>query len=174
MGVPGSGKDTQAQLLESEKGFKVIRIGHIIRELAKHDKILDRTQKHGDLADEDLVNRLMSKALDGQPDNSNILSDGYPRSLSQAKALEAMCLDKKIDFVKVLYLHIPREETISRLKLRARADDTNDTIENRLKIFSNSTIPVIQYFKSKKVLNEIDGLGSVEDVHKRIINVLNQ
>lgn len=172
MGVPGSGKDTQAQLLESHRGFKVIRIGHLIRELAKHDENLDRTQKHGDLADEGLVNKLMSKALDDQPDNANILSDGYPRSLSQAKVLEEMCRDKKINFVKVLYLHVPRTETINRLKLRARADDTDATIQNRLEIFSSTTMPVVEYFKSKNVLNEIDGQGSVEDVQQRIISVL--
>ena len=172
MGVPGSGKDTQAELLESNHGFKVIRIGHLIRELAKHNDSLNRIQKHGDLADEKLVNNLMSKALDDQPQESRILSDGFPRSLSQAKDLEEMCKTKNIDLVKVIYLHISFEESMKRLKLRARIDDTDETIKNRLDIFSQKTVPVIDYFKSKGILCEVDGAGEIDEIQTRILGVL--
>lgn len=172
MGVPGSGKDTQAELLESDKGYRIIRIGHLIRKLAKHDKSLDRIQRHGDLANEELVNQLMSDALDSQPNNAVILSDGYPRSLSQAKELEEMCKIKGIKFVKVIYIHISKEASIQRLKLRARVDDTDETIKNRLDIFSKTTIPVIEYFRSRGVLSEIDGEGTVEQVQDRIQGAL--
>jgi adenylate kinase len=172
MGVPGSGKDTQASLLESDNGFKIIRVGQLIRELSRKDKELNKIQKKGDLADEILVNELMSDALDRQPENSNILSDGYPRSLTQAKKLEEMCLNKKIKLVKVLFLHVDDKEVLKRLNLRARADDTDKTIQNRLNIFRQFTLPVIEYFDNKKLINKINGLGSVEEVHQRIIQVL--
>lgn len=172
MGVPGSGKDTQASLLESDNGFKIIRVGQLIRELSRKDKELNKIQKKGDLADEILVNELMSDALDRQPENSNILSDGYPRSLTQAKKLEEMCLNKKIKLVKVLFLHVGDKEVLKRLNLRARADDTDETIQNRLNIFRQFTLPVIEYFDNKKLINKINGLGSVEEVHQRIIQVL--
>jgi adenylate kinase len=172
MGVPGSGKDTQASLLESDNGFKIIRVGQLIRELSRKDKELNKIQKKGDLADEILVNELMSDALDRQPENSNILSDGYPRSLTQAKKLEEMCLNKKIKLVKVLFLHVDDKEVLKRLNLRARADDTDKTIQNRLNIFRQFTLPVIEYFDNKKLISKINGLGSVEEVHQRIIQVL--
>lgn len=172
MGVPGSGKDTQASLLESDNGFKIIRVGQLIRELSRKDKELNKIQKKGDLADEILVNELMSDALDRQPENSNILSDGYPRSLTQAKKLEEMCLNKKIKLVKVLFLHVGDKEVLKRLNLRARADDTDETIQNRLNIFRQFTLPVVEYFDNKKLISKINGLGSVEEVHQRIIQVL--
>lgn len=172
MGAPGSGKDTQAGLLESNNNFEVIRVGQLIRELSKQDKKLNLIQKRGDLANEDMVNKIMSDALDSKPENSHILSDGYPRSLSQAKKLEAMCESKKINLVKVLYLEIPSEEVIKRLSIRSRVDDTNQTIQNRLNIFKQFTIPVIDYFDEHKLLNRIDGMGSVEQIHKRIQKVL--
>lgn len=172
MGVPGSGKDTQASLLESNNGFKIIRVGQLIRELSKQDTELNKIQKKGDLADEILVNELMSKALDSQPENSNILSDGYPRSLTQAKKLEEMCMDKNINLVKVLFLHIGEEEVLKRLSIRARVDDTNETIQNRLNVFRHFTLPVVEYFDNKKLVNKINGLGSVEQIHQRIKKVL--
>lgn len=172
MGVPGSGKDTQAELLETNHGFKVIRVGHLIRELAKHNDSLNQIQKHGDLADEKLVNSIMSKALDAQPEDSTILSDGFPRSLSQAKDLEGMCKAKNIDFVKVIYLHISFEESIKRLKLRARIDDTDETIKNRLDIFNQKTVPVIDYFRSKGILCEVDGSGEIDEIQTRILGAL--
>ena len=172
MGVPGSGKDTQASLLESNNGFKIVRVGQLIRELSKQDKKLNKIQKKGDLADEVLVNELMSNALDSQPEDSNILSDGYPRSLTQAKKLEEMCMDKKINLVKVLFLHIDDEEVLRRLNIRARVDDTDETIQNRLNVFRQFTLPVVEYFENKKLVNKINGTGSVEEIHQRIKKVL--
>ena len=172
MGVPGSGKDTQAKLLETNLGYKIIRIGHLIRQLAKADPALDRTQKHGDLAGEKLVNHLMSDAIDAQPDDSTMVSDGYPRSLSQAQYLEEMCKAKNIKFLKVIYLHIPNDESVKRLKLRNRVDDTDDTIHNRLEIFSKTTSVVVEYFRSKGYLAQIDGMGTVEQVYSRVEGVL--
>lgn len=168
MGVPGSGKDTQAKFLEDEFNFKTIKMGELIRKLSKKDSKLNTIQKHGDLVDEQFVNQIMSHAIDELPDKSIILSDGYPRKLSQAKELEKMCDAKKIDFVKVIYLYISNDEAIKRLKLRSRIDDTSETIHNRLKIFEDTTLAVVDYFKNKSQLTQVDGIGSIEEVWQRV------
>ncbi len=172
MGMPGAGKDTQAALLEKSEHLTVIRVGDEVRKLAAHDKHLAEELQSGQLADKSVVDGVVLSALDHSLTNAHLLSDGYPRSLDQARALSRMCQKLKIDLVQVLYLELPEDEVYTRLKLRNRADDTPETIKNRLEVFFKETEPVLDYYREHNLLDEVNGLGTVEEVADRIRKVI--
>jgi len=172
MGMPGSGKDTQALLLEKALGLKVIRVGDEVRKKAKHDKKLAKNINSGALADETLVDGIVESILKDSGTNAHLLSDGYPRSYDQAKALQEMTKKLSITIEKVLFLEISEAEVFARLKLRARDDDDKSVISNRLEIFEKSSRPVLEHFESLGLLIRINGIGSVEQVQDRIIQAL--
>ena len=174
MGMPGSGKDTQALLLERSLGLKVIRVGDEVRKKAQHDKELAKDINSGELADESFVDGIVEDVLSGSAANAHLLSDGYPRSYDQAQALQEMTKKLNITIEKVIFLEISEAEVFARLKLRARADDNKAVIANRLEIFEESTKPVLEHFESLGLLDRIDGTGTVEQVQERILKALKQ
>lgn len=101
--------------------------------------------------------------------NADFLLDGFPRSTPQADALGELLagLDAPLD--AVVSLSVPREELIERLLGRGRGDDNLETIENRLKVYEAQTEPLIAYYRGRGLLREVDGLGSMDEVHDRIV-----
>jgi len=174
MGMPGAGKDTQALLLEKALDLKVIRVGDEVRKKAKNDKELAKNINSGELANESMVDKIVEDILKGSAANAHLLSDGYPRSYGQAQALQAMTKKLDIEIEKVLYLEITEAEVFARLKLRARADDDEAVIANRLEVFEESTKPVLEHFESLGILKRIDGIGTIEQVQSRIQEALKQ
>lgn len=100
--------------------------------------------------------------------NADFLLDGFPRSTPQADALGELLagLDAPLD--AVVSLSVPRDELIERLLGRGRGDDNLETIENRLKVYEAQTEPLIAYYRERGLLREVDGLGSMDEVHDRI------
>lgn len=172
MGMPGSGKDTQASLLEKSDAFSVIRVGDEARKQAQTDSKLAAELDSGVLADPEVINGIVRHALMQASANADLLCDGYPRSFEQAHALEVMCAELDIEIEQVLFLQLPESEVHTRLKDRGRTDDTHTAIEERLKVFRSQTQPVLEYYKTKKLLTTIDATGDVETVYQRIEKAL--
>jgi adenylate kinase len=98
--------------------------------------------------------------------------DGFPRTNEQAKELDVIFDKMNLKGIKVLYLIVNEDELVSRLIKRGRKDDTEDVIRKRLKIYINSTSPVLEYYKSKNKVTEIDGVGEKDEIYSKILDIL--
>ena len=172
MGMPGAGKDTQALLLEEAADLTVIRVGDEVRKRAKLNKKLDKQIDSGALADDSIVEAIVKEKLIESATNAHLLSDGYPRSLDQAKALGMMCSALNVVIEKVVYIEIPEDEVYKRLEKRGREDDEPEVIRQRLAVFQAETKPVLSYYDSEGLLVRVNGIGSVEEVQNNINKAL--
>lgn len=169
IGPPGAGKDTQAGFLARDYKLKVLSVGAILRdEVRKKTPLGEKVQQDlesGNLVDDGIVNSILRKAIDG---NKRILIDGFPRDLQQAKDF------KSINFA--MYLDCKKNNIVKRLLKRARIegrkDDNTRTIARRWGVFVEETLPVVDYYRKRGILREVDGNGSVEEVKKLIAAML--
>jgi adenylate kinase len=97
-----------------------------------------------------------------------VVLDGFPRTLAQAEGLDAL-LEKRGEVLnRVVLLSAPEEEVVRRMAGRGRSDDSVDTVRHRLRVYEESTEPLVRYYEPKGVLRRVDGLGTVEDIRARI------
>ena len=171
-GPPGSGKGTQASRLASSLGIPQISTGDLLRAHVKAGTELGAIAKpimeSGALVPDDLVTRMLKVRL-AEPDAKNgALFDGYPRTMAQADSLDALLkeLGRKVD--AVLFIDVPDEPIVERLVKRAtlegRADDTPDTIRERLRVYREKTAPLASRYHAAGVLVTIDGNRPVDAV----------
>lgn len=166
-GPAGSGKSVQGQMLAEKNGWTWISMGQLLRDA--DDPELNSMMEAGVLVPPEVTNNLIDAKLKSL-DESKVVVDGYPRQMEQADWLLGKHKEgiHKIDMAVVI--EVPREESVRRLLLRGRKDDTTDAIEERLKIFLGQTIPIIYYVKKEGIPTvSIDGIGSIEEVHERIL-----
>lgn len=172
LGMPGSGKDTQIESLQNRKPIEVIKVGDLVREKAKSDPSVAEDLKKGDLADDSLVNELITEKIQKSSADAYIISDGFPRNVDQAEWLYDQFAKYDIYFEGALLLRIDDSEALKRLLKRGREDDIEATIKHRLEIFHTLTDPVAEFFKSRAKLVEIDGMGTPEEVVENIRRAL--
>ncbi len=170
--MPGAGKDTQADLLESKCDYTIIRVGKLVREIAEHNPLIDSEQHDGELAEPEVVDNIVLNAIVDTEPSAKIVCDGYPRSIAQAKKLDDICRNNHVVIKKAIYIEIPEEEVARRLLLRGREDDSKQAIQKRLEIFHHSTKPVLDYYKENNILSNIDGVGDILDINQRILKVI--
>src|SRR5262245_21213438 len=171
-GPPGAGKGTQAQRLSGELGVPHISTGEILRAEVAQGTDLGRRAKdvmdRGELVTDDLMLDLVHSRLHHQECRRGFILDGFPRSLGQAVGFETLCGYDASSF-KVLSLEVPQEELVQRLKDRKRGDDREDVIRQRLAVYHEQTEPLRDFYRQRKALLEIDGVGSMEDVFRRLL-----
>jgi len=180
LGAPGSGKGTQAALLVKERGLTHISSGELLRTAAKAGTELGLKAKsiidRGELVSDDIMLGLIKERL-SQPDvQDGFILDGYPRNIIQAGALNELLdsLDQPVD--EALQIDVDVEMAVMRIARRAakegRSDDTEEVARNRMKIYSEQTAPVVDYYARKGVLTRVLGDGTAEEVFQRIKGVL--
>ena len=177
LGAPGSGKGTQATRLKEALGVPHISTGELLRaavaagtELGKQAKAV---MERGELVSDDIVLGMLEERL-GQADVGNgFILDGYPRNLAQANALDALLarLQQPVDVA--VQLDVGTELLVQRLAGRAqqegRADDNPESVRNRLRVYSDQTEPVIDFYRQKNRLICVYGVGSVDEVLARVL-----
>ena len=170
LGAPGAGKGTQADLLSKTNSYLHLSTGELLRKEIEIDSNLGRQVKdiinRGELVNDELVLKIVKHNLD--KDNKGWILDGYPRNLSQANSLNQVLIEINQPIEVVFYIDIPEEVLIKRLLLRGRKDDTEDTIRTRVKIYKETTEPLIQYFKDLSLLEYIDGDRDLKTVSSDI------
>jgi adenylate kinase len=182
-GPPGSGKGTQAELITGALGTAHVSTGDLLRAEAEAGTALGREVapllEAGHLVPDELIERIVEQRLRMKDAASGALLDGYPRTVPQASALDQTleASGRPVEFV--LFLRVPPEELTRRLLMRAaeqhRADDNPESIAERLAEYRELTTPVLDYYRAKGVpVLEIDGSGPVEEVHRRIVDALEQ
>lgn len=176
-GPPGSGKGTQAARIEDEFHLTHLSTGDILRsEVARGTEIgteVARVMAAGDLVPDGLIIRIVQGILRDPHVSSDVLLDGFPRTLEQARALDQMLAQEghRVDFV--IALDVPESELVDRILHRAaiegRADDTRDAIAERMHEYHKLTAAVLDYDRKQGVPVEVvDGLGDVDEVFGRI------
>lgn len=166
-GPAGAGKSVQGQILSARHGWRWLSAGQLLRDT--HDAELIRDMQNGSLVDVDRVNKIMMSALKGAQDIEHVILDGYPRALAQAKWLLETQPEHEHSIDLVVILEVPKAEILRRLKIRGRADDTPEAIEERLRIYRSEIYPILDYFNDQHIMiSHIDGTGTVGQVHDRI------
>jgi adenylate kinase len=174
LGPPGAGKGTQAEKLAQKLGIPQISTGELFRRNINEGTELGLEAKRyldaGDLVPAELTNQLVDNRLD-EPDAANgFILDGYPRSVQQAKALHEMLERRGTDIDAVLEFRVSQDELLQRLKARGRADDTDDVILNRMKVYRDETAPLLDYYCGE--LKTVDAVGTMDEVFARALRAL--
>jgi adenylate kinase len=175
-GPPGSGKGTQAALIQKEFGMDHLSTGEILRAEVAHGSPVGqeaaRIMAAGDLVPDDLITHIVQRRLRRAHSPAGVLLDGFPRTVEQARALDAMLAKdgRKVDFV--VALEVPEDLLVERLLHRAaqegRADDTREAIAERMHEYRTLTEAVLDHYRQTGVrVKQIDGVGAVETVFDR-------
>jgi adenylate kinase len=182
MGPPGAGKGTQAKYVAEHFGIPAISTGDIFRANVTHGTDLGVEAKKymdaGEYVPDEITNLMVRNRIDEPDAEPGFLLDGYPRTLAQVEELDAMIKDTGHRLDAVVVLTVDSEEVVQRLLQRAqtegRADDTEEVIRRRQEIYLKETAPLISVYQERGIVHEIDGMGEVEDVTKRIFEALDE
>jgi adenylate kinase len=176
-GPPGAGKGTQAEKLLKQYQLVHLSTGDILRaELKAGSKLGIEAKKFmdkGELVSDEVVIGMIESKIDANLGAKGFIFDGFPRTNAQAEALDKMLGNKKIPITIMLALVVDDDELIKRLLLRGkdsgRADDQDQSIiENRIKVYNKDTAPVIDHYESQNKYKAIDGIGSIDEIFKRL------
>ena len=174
LGPPGAGKGTQAEKLSEKLGIPQISTGELFRQNIGDGTELGLEAKRyldaGDLVPSELTNRLVDDRLDHEDAANGFILDGYPRSVDQAKALHDMLERRGLSLDAVVEFRVPEDELFERLKGRGRADDTEDVIRNRMKVYRDETAPLLDYYSAD--IKTVDAVGTVDEVFARALHAL--
>ena len=171
IGIQGSGKSTQGNLLSKKLNIPYLSTGHIFRALAKEHTPLGRyikeTMNAGSLIPDDKTLEIVSDYLARPEYQKGYILDGFPRTRVQAESFK-----NGIDYV--FYINVSEEEALRRLSLRqdGRDDETEQALRKRLELFYKFTKPVIDYYKGKGILYEVNGERSIDKIHQDISRIL--
>ncbi len=176
IGPPGAGKGTQAERLVKTYKMAHLSTGDLLRAVrdAKTDVGLkaDKFMSSGALVPDEIIVAIIAERL-AKPDcRQGYLLDGFPRTIAQAEALDAMLAEKGTPLHVVLELRVPEEELFRRLAGRGRADDAPEVIRQRLVAYRKQTEPLLEYYGRQGALKSIDGLGTVDEIFDRAKAVL--
>jgi adenylate kinase len=176
LGPPGAGKGTQAQLLSARLGVPAISTGDMLREAVAAGSELgarvEGVMASGELVDDALMAEVVRERLAKPDARTGYLLDGYPRTLPQAQTLEGILADAGQALDAVVMVDVPVDELVRRSLLRGRADDTEEVIRERQRVYREKTEPLIGYYRERGLLHEIDGHRSVDEVTASVFAAL--
>ncbi len=168
LGMPGAGKDTQCDMLAKELGGVIIKTGDIARQLAKTNTKIAQILREGGLVEDDIINARLVEKLKELGSEPDIIFDGFPRRVEQARWLDEILGQKAAQDLHVYYLRISAQSALKRLMKRGRADDTDAIVRNRLRVFAEQTEPVLAYYQASHRLVEIDGEPSPSEIQTEL------
>jgi len=181
-GPPGAGKGTQSKIITEKRGLPQLSTGDMLRAAIQAGTALGLSVKatidKGELVSDDTVIRIIAERYD-EPDAANgAVFDGFPRTIPQAEALDAMLAErgKKIDLV--LELKVDDAVLLSRVEARIKAggvlrtDDTPQTLARRLDVYYRNTAPLIDYYRRQGKLKTVDGMAEIAAVTAQIAAIL--
>lgn len=181
-GAPGSGKGTQSDKLIEKYRLFHISTGDVLRDNIKRGTELGAIAKDyidkGQLIPDDLMVSILADVLDANREQARVgvIFDGFPRTIAQAQALDAMLAERGTGVTAVVGLEVPEEELVQRIllrgKLSGRADDNLETVKNRLDVYHNQTAPLRDYYQKQGLYRAIEGLGAIDDIFGRICAVV--
>jgi len=188
LGPPGAGKGTQAKRLEEKYSLKQLSTGDMLRAEMAAGTALGKKVKaivdSGALVTDDIMIEMIAARI-AQPDCKNgVIFDGFPRTVGQAEALDAMLAAKGHPLHAAIELKVDEEALVSRLHTRiaetkargdtVRADDNEETLRKRLQVFRDQTAPILPYYRDKGLLQSVDGMAGIDDVAQSLEAILSK
>lgn len=207
LGAPGAGKGTQAEILAKRTGLPHISSGDIFRENLKKQtelgKLAQKYMSKGELVPDDVTIAMIKERLSRPDCAKGAILDGFPRTPTQAKALDEMLAELGGKVVAVPFIKVPEEELVDRLsgrlvckanghifhkkynppkvpgicdydgsELYQREDDKPEVVRNRIRVYLEQTAPLIDFYRARGLLVEIDGNQPIEKVTEDLWNAL--
>ena len=186
LGPPGAGKGTQAQILVERHGIPQLSTGDMLRAAVASGSEVGLRAKAvmdaGELVSDDIVNAIVAERIDQDDCAGGFILDGYPRTLAQADAVEAMLADRNLALDAVIELTVDDRALVGRILKRAedakaagqpvRKDDNAEVFDERLREYYKKTAALIGYYYAKGKLRPVDGMASIEAVTEEIAEVL--
>lgn len=201
LGAPGAGKGTQAQKLETDFSFSHIATGDLLRSALKAGTDLGKKAKsymdQGIFVPDEVVIGLVKEKLTEKDCQKGFILDGFPRNTSQADALDEELLSMGITLDAALLVSVNPEIIVNRLSSRRvcrdcgytasldftscpkcggelyqRVDDKPETVRQRLEVYSTQTKPLIEYYRERGILKEVNGERSVDTVYADVKDLL--
>ncbi|MBD3942582.1 adenylate kinase [Microbacterium sp. NEAU-LLC] len=177
VGPQGSGKGTQGIRIADAFGVPAISTGDVFRgavaagtELGQQVKAIIEA---GDLVPDELTSAVVRERLSQADAAEGFLLDGYPRNIAQVAHLDEFLEGRDEALDAVIELDVPRDESIARIARRAaeqgRSDDTEEVIANRLAIYERETAPILDIYRTRGIVDRIDGVGTLDEITDRII-----
>lgn len=176
-GPPGSGKGTQAKQLEEKYEMVHISTGDLFRyEIGNKTPLGLKAQEymdHGQLVPDEVTIGMLQNKVNMHPDARGFIFDGFPRTIPQAEALDSFLAGRDECINGLIALKVDDEEIVNRLlergKTSGRPDDSNEgVIRNRIKVYNDQTSPVYNYYEQHEVSQEIEGIGSIDEIFDRL------
>ena len=180
MGPPGAGKGTQASRIAEHYRIPAISTGDIFRAMKHADTPLARQVREimesGGYVSDEITNEIVKDRL-ARPDcQKGFLLDGYPRTLQQVQTLDDYLAETNRPLDAVISLLADTDEVVARLLKRAaidgRSDDNEETIRVRLQVYTEQTEPLLDVYRTRGVLVEVNGLGEIDEVSERVFAAL--
>ncbi|EWS82026.1 adenylate kinase [Brachybacterium phenoliresistens] len=172
VGPPGAGKGTQAERIAAALSIPAISTGDIFRANVSQETELGVLAKSymdkGEYVPDSVTNDMVRDRLAQDDAQGGFLLDGYPRTLDQVGALDAILADAGQSLDAVLLLEVDLEAVVERLVARGaeqgRSDDTEETIRRRIEVYSEQTAPLIAVYEERSLLRRVDGMASIDEV----------
>lgn len=180
-GPPGSGKGTQAAKLVEKYKLIHISTGDLFRYEMGHNTPLGQEAKaymaKGELVPDSVTIGMLRNKVEAHPGAPGFIFDGFPRTIPQAEALDALLISMHTAVAALLALQVDDEEIVHRIKLRGttsgRPDDNDEAIiRNRISVYKNETSPVFDFYGTHNKSHSIDGIGSVDDIFSRLCKLI--
>ncbi|MBB1192254.1 adenylate kinase [Flavobacterium sp. SOK18b] len=180
-GKPGAGKGTQAEFLKEKYKLTHISTGDVFRFNLKNDTELGKQARvymdAGDLVPDELTTKMLIDEVNKHPDTNGVLFDGYPRTLSQAEALDGFLESIGSKVAATVALEADDEILIQRLlergKTSGRVDDQDEEkIRNRYQEYNEKTAPLMDFYKNQDKFFIVDGIGSIAEITERVSAVI--
>lgn len=180
-GPPGSGKGTQAKILEEKFGLVQVSTGDLFRyELGNNTPLGQKAREYmdkGQLVPDEITVGMLKNKIDQFPESNGFIFDGFPRTIPQAEALDALLESRDECVSKLIALTVDDDEIVSRLlergKTSGRADDANEeVIRKRIEVYKAETAPVYAYYEEKDSSISIAGVGSIEEINGRLSDLI--
>lgn len=180
-GKPGAGKGTQAEFLKKKYNLTHLSTGDIFRFNIKNETELGKLAKtymdKGDLVPDEVTIQMLQSEVDKNPQSEGFLFDGFPRTLSQAEALDNFLESKEEKITATVALEANDEILVQRLlergKTSGRPDDQDEEkIRNRYQEYNEKTAPLMDYYKAQNKFHAVDGIGTIEEITDRLSTVI--
>lgn len=180
-GPPGAGKGTQSQRIIQHFNLLQLATGDLLRSQIMNQTELGILAKsfmdNGELVPDDVVIEMLESKLRELNNKNGVVFDGFPRTITQAQALDNLMRSKNHDIPALITLIVPHEELLRRLSSRGltsgRTDDSNlKTIENRLTVYHNKTAPVIEHYQKQGKYFPVEGVGPIDEISSRLIHTI--
>lgn len=176
IGPPGAGKGTQAARVADRLGIPHISTGDMFRHHVGEGTEIGQRVKAimdaGEYVPDSITVEMLEERLGHDDASKGFILDGFPRTAGQVAALDGLIGEDGLD--KVVLFHVDEEALTRRMLDRGRDDDTEETIRNRFKVYEEQTAPLIDLYRSRDLVTEVDGMGPIDEVTERVVQAVEE